>query len=80
MYYLQTCKKKRISFQCVQTYDLVLIKVDEGDGAYLTFKSFSHKALNLLLFDCKITPETDPRTSHYTMKIECIAQGNNRSF
>jgi len=36
-----------------------------NEGAYLTFKSIFHKALNLFWFDCEITLEFVPGTNQY---------------
>ena len=36
-----------------------------NEGAYLTFKSIFHKALNLFQFDCEITLESVPGTNQY---------------
>jgi len=36
---------------------------DIKQGAYLTFKSIFHKALNLFKFDCEITLESIPGTN-----------------
>jgi len=36
-----------------------------NEGAYLTFKTIFHKALNLFKFDCDITLEFVPGTNQY---------------
>jgi len=36
-----------------------------NEGAYLTFKSIFHKALNLFKLNCEITLESVPRTNQY---------------
>ena len=36
-----------------------------NEGAYLTFKSNFHMALNLYNFDCEITVESVPETNPY---------------
>jgi len=36
-----------------------------NEGAYLTFKSIFHKALNLFKFDCEITLEFVSGTNQY---------------
>ena len=36
-----------------------------NEGAYLTFKSFFHKALNLFQFDCEIKLKSVPGSNQY---------------
>jgi len=43
----------------------VLVLTIFNEGAYLTFKSLFHKALNLFELDCDIMLESVPGTNQY---------------
>jgi len=49
----------------VYTIYAVLVLTIFNEGAYLTFKSIYHKALNLFEFDCDITLESVSGTNQY---------------
>jgi len=52
-----------------------------NEGAYLTFKSIFHKALNLFEFNCEITLESVPVTNQYkATRVKFLAQGNNEGL
>ena len=54
--------------------------INHTDGANLTFKSIFHKALNLFYL-CEITLESVPGTNqYYAIRVQCLAQGNNRGL
>ena len=66
MRYIETEKNTHLKqyIHIVQSNLLLLLTIF-NEGAYLTFKSIFHKALNLSYTDCEITLESVPGTNQY---------------
>ena len=54
-----------MTFETLSRKILFLVWTIFNEGAYLTFKSIFHKALNLFSFDCEITLESVPGINQY---------------
>ena len=61
--YTEVYKDRDLKFYLFGVFYLVLTIFNEG--AYLTFKSIFHKAINLFKFDCEFTLESVPGTNQY---------------